>query len=227
MADGALAWLARDDIDDAADGAVTVDDGGRAPEDFDPFDGPGVEGIADAKAAILAHAVVELHDGAASGKATYREVAAAVARMGQTAEAGGARGGFVDGGVAACIDPLARDHIDAGRGVLDGQSQARSGRWGLLKPFLLGRAHGDGIQGLDGVRWQDGQQQQRGHGEGFEGKTRNAHDGLCRKARYRRTDWVPPVRGKDDCATGDPSLWGIASCSDQAGINAAGGPRES
>ena len=193
MADRALAGLARDDVDDAADGAVTVDDGGRAPEDFDPFDGPGVEGIADAEAAVLTHAVVELHDGAASGEAAYREVAAAVARVGQTAEASGARGGFVDGGVAACIDPLTRDHVDAGRGVLDGQSQARSGRCGLLKSFLLGRAHGDGIQGLDGMRWQGRQQQQRGHDEGFDGKTRNAHDGLCRKARYRRTDRGLPV----------------------------------
>ena len=196
MADRALAWLARDDVDDAANGAITVDDGGRTPEDFDPFDGPGVEGIADAEAAVLANAIVQVHDGAASGETPHGEVAAAVARVGQTAEAGRACSGFVDGGVAACIDPFAGDHVDAGRGVLDGQSQARSGRWGLLKSFLLGRAHGDGIQGLDGVRWQDGQQQQRGHDEGFEGNTRNAHDGLCRKARYRRTDWVLPARAR-------------------------------
>ena len=208
VTDCAVAWLARDDVDDAADGAITVDDGGRAPEDFDPFDGPGVEGIADAKAAILAHAVVELHDGAASGEAPHREVAAAVARMGQTAEAGGARGGFVDGGVATCIDPFAGDHVDAGRGVLDGQSQARSGRWGLLKPLLFGRAHGDGIQGLDGVRWQDGQQQQRGHDEGFDGKTRNAHDGLCRKARYRRTGRVLLVRARMTARWGIRRCWG-------------------
>ena len=128
MADGTLAGLARDDVDDAADGAITVDDGGRAPEDFDPFDGPGVEGIADAEAAVLTHAVVELHDGAASGETPHREVTAAVARMGQTAEAGGACSGLVDGGVAACIDPFAGDHVDAGRGVLDGQSQSGSGR---------------------------------------------------------------------------------------------------
>ena len=208
MADRALAWLARNDIDDAADGAITVDDGGRAPEDFDPFDGPGVEGIADTEAAVLANAIVELHDGAASGEAAHREVAAAVARMGYAAEAGGARGGFVDGGVAACIDPLAGDHVDAGRGVLDGQPQARSGRWGLLKPFLFGRAHGDGIQGLDGVRWQDGQQQQRGHDEGFEGNTRNAHDGLCQKARYRRTGRVLLVRARMTARWGIRRCWG-------------------
>ncbi len=50
----------------------------------------------------LAHAVVELHDGAASGEPPYREVAAAGARVGQTAEAGRACGGFVGSLLKIC-----------------------------------------------------------------------------------------------------------------------------
>ena len=122
--DRAARRLLRHDVDDPADRAFAVDHRRRAAQHVDMVDRPRVERKRDADRAVRAHAVIELRDRRRADEAARAELRAAVAGMRRCADAGGAAHRVDDRAVAARVERLAIDLLDA-RGRFE-RSQAET-----------------------------------------------------------------------------------------------------
>ena len=126
--------LARDDVDDAADRALSVHHGRRSTQDFDAIDGPCIERERDSPSTDEQPGAIEqLHDRVVADETAGAQGSAAVAGSCFAGDAGGARHGFDDAGIATLPDHVPGEHFDARGGQQRGQVEARASRGGFAQ----------------------------------------------------------------------------------------------